>query len=207
MERNELTPQQSLAVIEQMIQATSRRVSTYGAEQFLIWGYTTVVTSLLVYFLRSYMGWNVWYLWLLIPIVGGLLTWIEGRRHARELATRSHLDRVMNVVWSLIGINTLLSAMILGSFSLPAVAIFITLGTAITGFVLRIRVIQICSVIGIVLSYGMILLSLAPVFKITMQTYSLFFALIFFIINCIPGHYLYAMSRRAGKQQAEHRGV
>lgn len=195
MNTKELTPQQSLEVIEQMIQKTNKRVSTYGGIQFLIWGYTTALVSLLVFYLEPSIGAYVHYLWMLIPSVGYLLSWTAAQGRPTGGYSRSEIDRVMYVVWTVMGLNVLVSSFLLGQLSLFVVVLMIASATAITGFVLRIRVLQACSIAGLMLLYLLFALGRYGVFSFEQRHTYLFFALIFFIINCIPGHYLYALAK------------
>lgn len=197
MATNNLSPEASLQLIEAMLRKTSQRVSNHGAYQFLIWGYTTVLVSILVFFFEPTLNWDVHYLWMLIPIIGGIFSWITGRGEAKEPYSRSQVDRLMHVVWSVIGINVLVSSFLFGVLSLLVITLMIGSATAITGFALRIRPLQICSVVGLGLLYlSFILVRYTDVISDDRYIY-LIFAGIFFIINCIPGHYLYAVARKA----------
>lgn len=204
MTTNNLSPQQSLQVIEDMLRRTSQRVSNYGAYQFLIWGYTTVLVSILVFFLDPKLGFYVHYLWMLIPIIGGILSWTLGKSDNNTSYSRTQVDRFMSVVWSVIGLNVLLSSFILGVFSLFVVVLMIGSATAITGFALRIRMLQACSVIGLGMLYLCFILSQWMDSFIDSNDYVLIFAGINFIINCIPGHYLYAQARKARLSDPTH---
>ena len=61
MDNKKLNEQESLELITQMIQNTKFKMVKNAGTPFLIWGYMTVVTSLLVYY------WQ--FLWLLMPAV------------------------------------------------------------------------------------------------------------------------------------------
>ena len=64
MEERKLNEKESLELIAQMIQNTKNRMETNCGMPFLLWGYTTVFTSLLVWLLVTYTQNNNWqYLW------------------------------------------------------------------------------------------------------------------------------------------------
>lgn len=197
METNNLSPEASLQVIETMLRKTSQRISNLGASQFLIWGYTTILVSILVFFLEPAMQGNVHYLWMLIPVIGGILSWLTGKKEAQAPYSRSQVDRLMQVVWTVIGVNVLISSFLFGVLSLLVVALMIGSATAITGFALRIRPLQVCSVLGLGMLYLYFILVQYIGLQIEHRYIYLVFAGIFFIINCIPGHYLYAAARKA----------
>ena len=54
MQENKMTEAQSLELITSMINDSRSRLARNSGTPFLIWGYTTVVVSLLVYFMTSY---------------------------------------------------------------------------------------------------------------------------------------------------------
>ena len=71
MEERKLNEKESLELIAQMIQNTKNRMETNCGMPFLLWGYTTVFTSLLVWLLVTYTQNNNWqYLWFMLPIIG-----------------------------------------------------------------------------------------------------------------------------------------
>lgn len=196
METENLNPKQSLEIIEAMIGKTNRRINTAGAKQFLLWGYVTVLTSLLHYFLTPHMTFaHDAYIWLLIPLLGGIGSWMMARKRSQQPYSSSQVDRFINTVWLVIGVNTLASSLVFGFFTLIAVIVLIGSASAITGFVLRIKVLQICSVVGLTIGYASILLDYT-LDLFAYRDYSLVFAAAFFIMNCIPGHYLYGKTRR-----------
>ena len=80
MEEKKISEQESLELINQMIEQT-RRDSTVGSgNTFLIWGYVCMVVSLAV-FVAAYTGPGAWgWLYLGIPVMGGVATLIAGRK-------------------------------------------------------------------------------------------------------------------------------
>ena len=70
MEERKLNEKESLELITQMIQNTKDRMAENSGTPFLLWGYVTVIISLLVWFLLKETGNNNWqFLWLLMPAV------------------------------------------------------------------------------------------------------------------------------------------
>ena len=68
MENKKLNEKESLELISQMIQNTRTRVEKDGGTPFLIWGYGTVIISLLVWYMVASTGKYEWqYLWFLLP--------------------------------------------------------------------------------------------------------------------------------------------
>jgi len=69
MDNKKLNEQESLELITQMIQNTKFKMVKYAGTPFLVWGYMTVVTSLLVWYLLKETGNYYWqFLWLLMRL-------------------------------------------------------------------------------------------------------------------------------------------
>ena len=106
MEERKLNEKESLELIAQMIQNTKNRLETNCGMPFLFWGYTTIFVSLLVWFLvvttRNYY-WQ--YLWFLLPIIAGTGTYLSTRN--QQPGIKTHLDKVINYIWLVFGINRL----------------------------------------------------------------------------------------------------
>lgn len=66
-----MKPEESLDIIGKMVSDTRRSVLQQSYVPFLIWGITTVVVSLLVYFLMKSTGdYRCYYCWYLILLIG-----------------------------------------------------------------------------------------------------------------------------------------
>ncbi len=71
MENKQLNEKESLELITRMINNTQQKLEKGNGLPFLIWGYTTILVSLVVWYFFSTTGnpnWN--YLWFLIPVIG-----------------------------------------------------------------------------------------------------------------------------------------
>lgn len=82
MEDKQLNAAESIALISRMIDNTRNRMLRNSGRPFLVWGYVTVFTTLLVmgavYYFQN-PKWNI--LWMLLPVLGALLMW----RHATSI--------------------------------------------------------------------------------------------------------------------------
>lgn len=191
MEERQLNEKESLELIARMIQNTQRKMEKGNGMPFLIWGYTTVVVSLLVwYFLSATGDYRMHFLWFLIPVIGGPVTFFLTRKY--EKGVRTYIDRVVGYVWLVLGLTGfMISIMAMFFWDLPILFIIILLmgsGTAITGLITRFLPIAVAGFTGIVLS-------LACLF--TQGTGQiLVFAAVFLVMMVIPGHILYAKGRR-----------
>ncbi len=102
MEDKQLTTEQSLDLIAQMIIGARRNFNDTGGAMFLIWGYTTIATTLAVYIAFSLTrSHDIMWLWWAIPIMGGILSLRRMRRCKRPV--RSHIDKAVSAVWQASG--------------------------------------------------------------------------------------------------------
>lgn len=186
MENRKLKEQESLELIAQMIR-DSRKSVEYKAGTFsLIWGYTTVLISLLVY-----SGWMlmhhsaIFWLWFLIPVGGCVATWLFKRNHPS--LKKTYFDKVINQVWMVLGLVGwglgVACVLLPSSFSiLFLIGLLMGMGMTMTGCIASYKVYIGFGVAGIMLSFLCLLVK--GVDQI------LVFAGIFIVMMIIPGHLL-----------------
>ncbi len=191
MEERQLNEKESLELIARMIQNTQRKMEKGNGMPFLVWGYTTVLVSLLVWYFLSITGdYRMHFLWFLILVIGGPVTFFLTRKY--EKGVRTYVDRVVGYVWLVLGLaGFMMSITAMFIWNLPILFIIILLmgsGTAITGLIIRFLPIAIAGFTGIVLSLACLFI------QGTGQI--LVFAAVFLVMMVIPGHILYAKGRR-----------
>lgn len=101
MENKKLNEKESLELISQMIQNTRTRVEKDGGTPFLIWGYGTVIISLLVWYMVASTGKYEWqYLWFLLPAIGfpGTL-WVTRKNESPVKTYRSGCKLYLDCIW------------------------------------------------------------------------------------------------------------
>ena len=138
MEDRKLDAAESLALIGRMIENTRSRMVRNAGRPFLAWGYATAATLIAVWAAVSCTGdirWN--YLWFMLPLLGGALMYFT-RPKATEGSVHTYVDRVLDLIWSVIGPATLLISTLAICFVVRfpvafTVLLMIGLGTTITG--------------------------------------------------------------------------
>ena len=192
MEEKQLNEKESLELITQMIRNTQQRIEKDNGVPFLIWGYTTVLVSLAVWYLLTTTenyNWN--YLWFLIPIVGFTLMMITIKREKKGVKT--YIDKIISYVWIVVGISAIIpsvaSIFMQGFPVLFLVTVLISIGTAITGLIIKFTPLTVAGFIGMFLSIFCL---------ITGNTTDsiLVFAALFVVIQVIPGHILNFKGRK-----------
>ena len=162
MEEKRLDAAESLALIGRMIENTRNDMERNAGRPFLVWGYVTLLTTLLVWGTVVQTGeprWNL--LWLLIPLLGGTLTYFtRGKR--TEGRVHTFVDRVLGSVWLVAGLTASFLSLVALFTPIRLPILFVILltmgmGTAATGLILRFRPAACCGAAAILLAPGMLI--------------------------------------------------
>lgn len=185
MEEKGLTGKESLELITRMIQETQNNVARYAAYPLLIWGYLTVVISIVVWtVIFKYQYLAIQYLWWLLPLVAFPLTIYFSRKGGKR-GIVTYMDRITSQIWCLYGgVGFLLSIF---AFIRPVdiyflIPLLMGMGVALSGCVIKYRPMVAAGCVGIALSF--LLLFICDVDRL------LIFAAIFVVMMIIPGHLL-----------------
>lgn len=204
MEEKKISEQESLELINQMIEQT-RRDSTVGSgNTFLIWGYVCMVVSLAV-FVAAYTGPGAWgWLYLGIPVMGGAATLIAGRK--KKNAPSTYTSKSINSIWAcLAGVFAAYAVYSLGYWAemegwsgmfllgllLPGI------GTYCTGTILKEELLKLCGLIGVMMGVGF-LHDLCTGAVISLA-WPMLMAVSSAITLVAPGHYLNYQSKKQRK--------
>ena len=94
MEDKRISEKESLELIACMIRETQDNTARYAAYPLLIWGYTTVAISLVVWYFYLQTGvWQINFLWFALPVIAGPLT-IFFNRKDKNKGAKNYIDRV-----------------------------------------------------------------------------------------------------------------
>lgn len=110
MENNKITEKESIELIASMIERTRQRYSLGDGNILLLWGYLTVIVSVLVWILLYLTHNPVWnWLWFLIWIIGGSVTPFMARKHQCAKGMKSYSDKLVSQAWSAVGFSAIAS--------------------------------------------------------------------------------------------------
>ncbi len=183
----QLNEKESLELIAQMIRNTRQKMEEGSGTLFLIWGYITVVVTMLVWTIVCYTQ-NPYYqyFWFLLPIAGSILTIIYKKKENRKPRATTYVDRIINYVWWVVGTSGfILSVISIVSYSFPilfVIVLIMGIGTTLTGLIISFRPLVISGILGMAVS--IVLSFLSWKFQLPL------FSLIFVFMMIIPGHYL-----------------
>ncbi|WOK04400.1 hypothetical protein RT717_15070 [Imperialibacter roseus] len=136
--KEELTHQESLDLITEMIKQAKRNVAKGGSKQILLWGWTIALANFGHYFLAMAGIPSPYIIWL-ITIPAAVTSAVIGTKMRQRGAT-GHIDSVYAKVWIAAGVSIVicLSMMHKINFNHNAVILLIAgMGMFITGSLLR----------------------------------------------------------------------
>lgn len=142
MEEKKLNAAESLALIGRMIENTRNRMVRNAGRPLLVWGYSTILTTLVVWSAVYYFGdprWN--FCWMLIPVLGWLGMRLT-RPEKHEGTVHTFVDRVLGKIWLVTGLSAWFVSMLtlFAAIRMPIlfiILIMMGMGTAITGLIIR----------------------------------------------------------------------
>ena len=197
MEEKKFTEKESLELISHMIQATRKNLVKDQGNYFIIYGYTAAILSVIIYTLLRMIptpwSWAGWFL-MFLPVIILLL---KGKRNSPTVVT--YTDSMVNKVWQVVGTLFSLTVLVMLALSfivgrcdfmlmLPLCLLYASIGTAITGLVIREKCLSYTPFAGFVFAIYM-LMNYTINNSIDIR-WNLYFGLSFVIMMIIPGHVL-----------------
>jgi len=188
MEERQINEKESLELISQMIRNTQQRFQKGNAAPFLVFGYLTVILSLVIWYMLEITHnayWNM--LWLFIPVLGtfGLKLIFPNRKKN----VRTVVDKAVDYVWLVIGFCMLLAGLTTFYVYFPIFfeeVLLMGIAVTLTGLITKLKILTFP---GILTMLSAVLFTLGIVQGIDQI---LLFGAIFFVFMVLPGHILYA---------------
>jgi len=193
MEEKNFSEKESLELISRMIQNTQRKMEQGAGTPMLIWGFATVITTLIVwYMVKSTQNYQWNFLWFLIPVLGTIGMFLMKKP---SKGVRTYIDKVIFYIWLVLGCTGLLISClcilhVMWSFPILFVIIVIMgMGTILTGLVAGFKPFIIGGILGILVGIAQYIIS---GYDITM----LLFVSAFVVMMIIPGFILNYRARK-----------
>ncbi|MGH2552695.1 MAG: hypothetical protein ACRDEB_03195 [Chitinophagaceae bacterium] len=158
MLNDNISPEQSLKIIQTMINKTKQDMSD-NRIYFLVWGWITFIACAGQFILKHVVKYEKHYLvWLLI-IVGIIFSIYQGIRDDKNQKVKTYVGDSMKYLWMGMGISFFVLSMILskigwGSSVFPFFILMYGLGTFVSGNILRFRPLIIGGIIAWALAIG-----------------------------------------------------
>ncbi len=155
MENKEMNPQESLSIIQSMIETEKIR---FGENGFIyrFWGWLVIAAASLQYLLIYLSVEQHYFAWLLM-IVGGIYTGIYYSREKNRVQMPLS-GKIMAYIWTAVGLNIFIVAFLMprmaGDWLLFFILSFIGIGTIFSGAMLRFRIMILGGIICNALGYA-----------------------------------------------------
>lgn len=196
MEDKKLTEKESLDLITQMINSSKRNMEVGSGNVLLYWGYSTLLLSIILFFLVILTRNFIWsYGWMLMFVVGPIISY---KQRGKELVV-TYTDKTIKKVWQVFGYMfslTFISIALFGGMyehvdfilMLPLSLLYCGLGISIHGIIIREKWMIYSPVVAFVLVVYMLMAMINNVMP-TVWWY-LYFGFSFVLMMIIPGHIL-----------------
>lgn len=142
MSNKELTTNESLDLITDMIGQAKRNLAKGGSFYFLLWGWVIMLANLGHYLIDKFDLYEHPYIVWLVTIPAAIMSIIKSSREGEVQAVKSHLDRLYGLIWLAVSIGVLIILFFMTAENQNTNAIILTfagIGTFISGCALRFR--------------------------------------------------------------------
>ncbi len=139
MSDKELSKEESLKLITDMIGQAKRNFAQGGSFYFLLWGWVVMLANLGHYILGM-VGYEHPYIVWVATLPAGIISMVYGAKKGRNAQVKSHLDRMYGYIWLGVFISVLIILFFMGNVNYNVNAIILTfagLGTFLSGLMLR----------------------------------------------------------------------
>lgn len=186
MEERSIDPNESLEIIQNMINKTQRRYSD-DSFYYIMWGWLVFVAAVAHFCLMQLNIEQAPVVWMLMPL-GGIITGIYSAKQSKKEKIKTYVDTYMNYLWIALGIAMLILLSMgfkLGMLNVyPILLLIYGIGTFVSGGLMSFKPLVIGGVICFMLS--------AAAFFVSFQIQLLFIAGAMLSSYIIPGHILKA---------------
>ncbi len=196
MQEKKFTEKESLELISQMIQATKKNITKGQGNYFIIYGYTAAFLSVMIYtllYITHNPWWSVCWFFMFLPVI--ILTFKKMKNVPTVI---TYTDSMVNKVWQVMGTLFFLTVLVMlfldliigqcdFTLILPLCLLYASIGTAITGLVIRESYLVYTPFVGFV--FAIYMLTTHANYGANML-WNLYFGLSFVIMMIIPGHIL-----------------
>jgi uncharacterized membrane protein len=113
MEKN-FTGQDSLRLINEMINQAKNNIQKGAADSMILWGYATAIVAIANFILLHtidipYYSFHIW--WLMIPV--SIINGIINRKKEKESVVKTHIDKIISSAWRGFAISIILFLIII----------------------------------------------------------------------------------------------
>ena len=194
MEEQNIKPEESLQIIQSMINRAQNNLSENGF-LFIFWGWLVFLSAAAFYVLIKMDNEYAGLAWLGMP-AGGIFTMIYSIRKNKKEKVKSYIDNYMAFVWIAFGAGLLITLSMgpklqLGCY--PMVIMLYAIVTFITGGIIRFTPLIVCGAMSFPISVF--------AFFVGFENQVILLALSVLVSYIVPGHLLQAKFKSHGTTQ------
>lgn len=140
MKKEELTHEESLVVIQRMVDIAKNKIDESGSH-FLLWGVLVILASTTQYIMieSNYADLSYW-VWFIMPLVGVKIAFIYEYKRRKKAPTKTKFDKIYNALWLGLGITLALSIFLSVSLKvnpIPFILLLVGLAIFVSGAIFR----------------------------------------------------------------------
>lgn len=178
----QLSHQESLQLITEMISNAKRNLAKGGSFYFLLWGAVVALANFVIYYLINFTEVNEWYWVWLVTVPAVIITIVHARMTASKATVTGPIDHLYGQIWIGIFIAMVITLVFMARINYavnPIMLIYSGIGTYITGRLSRFQPLIIGS---------MVLWAAAIIVFLTPVTYQFLIAGLGFVAGyVVPG--------------------
>lgn len=144
MEEKDISPEESLQLIQSMI-GRARKRYTDNSFFFLLWGWITLFASLLHFYLGVYTSFEHPYIGWTLTIVGGIISAIKGSQREKRSEVTNYTDKIYGWLWFSLGMamfTIIFNGDIVNWYVVPFIMLFAGVGTLVSGVMMNFKPLQ-----------------------------------------------------------------
>lgn len=150
MKTNQLTPEQSLELITQVIQEAKSKFEENGVI-YVFWGVLIAIASFGQYYLLSNGHQSInYYPYALMPL-GAIITWIYVYKKEDKHTKPNQVSRIVGYLWTAVSLNLLIVGCFMGAYLkvnlIPILLILMGIGIWVSGGAIRSKVLMASGVL------------------------------------------------------------
>lgn len=144
MDDKEMSPQESMDLIETMI-GKARKRYTDNSFFFLLWGWICLIGSLTHFYLATYtdfehpsIGWS-------LTILGGIISGIKGAQQGKRAVVKNYADKMYSWLWFSLGMamfTIIFNGEAINWQVVPFILLLAGIGTAVSGAMMGFKPLQ-----------------------------------------------------------------
>lgn len=162
MENESINPEQSLQVINSMINNAKNKLADDGF-LYIFWGWLVMIAALFHYVtFKMNFEWGYW-VWIIAMPLGGVVSIIYGISQKKKSQVKTYIDVYMGYLWSAFGIAMLATLILMGFHGVKPTYFFLMLlygiATMVSGGLLNFKPLIIGSLFSFACAIASVFLS------------------------------------------------